>query len=156
MSDWKRHWIEQIGNPIAQYDIWEEHWLALHPADAPPSEIKDEDDDEPLDRVFHNVEKYRADPEVEELFCRYDNVRNLDDARRAREAREWSSKLTEDLGYVGVCSECESAVFRTLNKTDEGGPYVWQCDSLICDKRTTTDSSFARPVWVRPTHDSIQ
>jgi hypothetical protein len=153
MSDWKKRWIELIGNDVAQFKAWEAHWLTLHPDDAPPDTVSD-DFDEAVEEILQNWDKYVADPEVQELYRNNANVSNLDNARRAHEQRMRSAKLREDLGYVGVCATCEQAVFRTLDV--DQCQYVWQCDSLSCGRQEITSSPSARPLWVRPTHDSIR
>lgn len=152
MPDWKQRWVALIGNSIAQFEAWQEHWLTLHPEDAPPDTVSD-DFDEAVGELLQNWDKYLADPEVQELFRSHANVTNLDNARRAHEERMRSAKLIEDLGYVGVCANCESAVYRTLDA--DGNRYVWQCDNLDCENKETTSKTSARPLWVRPTDDSI-
>jgi hypothetical protein len=150
MSDWKKRWVELIGNDVAQFEAWQAHWLTLHPDDAPPDTVSDDDF---VEELLQNWDKYLADPEVKELYRNNANISNLDNARRAHEERMRGAKLREDLGYVGVCVTCEQAVYRTLDA--DGRQYVWQCDSLSCGRREITASPSARPHWVRPTHDSI-
>lgn len=152
MSDWQERWVARIGDVLAQFEVWEEHWVTLHPEDSPPDTVSD-DFDEAVGEMLQNWDKYLDDPEVEELFRSYANVTNLDNARHEREERMRSAKLREDLGYVGVCINCESAVYRTRCADERF--YVWECDNLSCENREATTEALRRPPWVRPTHDSI-
>ena len=87
MAEWKKRWVDTIGDAIAQFEAWQEYWVALHPEDAPPRAVSD-DSDEAVEEILQNWDKYFSDPDVIELFQTHKNVVNLDYEKALRAARE--------------------------------------------------------------------
>lgn len=90
MSDWKTRWVElnedDSWDYIAQFEVWQEHWLSLHPEDAPPNTGPDDLEDF-VDELFHNLDKYLNDPEVIELMQKHNRVVSLERQKILREHR---------------------------------------------------------------------
>jgi hypothetical protein len=90
MDDWKKRWVElnggNVANDIAQFEVWQEHWVALHPEDAPPDDAPD-DIDEFVGEMLQNLDKYLNDPEVIELIQTHNRVVSIDRQRTLRAER---------------------------------------------------------------------
>jgi hypothetical protein len=88
MNDWKIRWVELKNDAsyLAQFEVWQEHWLKLHPEDAPPTDAPD-DLDEFVGEGLQNLDKYLNDPEVIELMQKHNKVVSLDRQKILHAAR---------------------------------------------------------------------
>ncbi|HEU4767222.1 MAG TPA: hypothetical protein VFS77_07595 [Pyrinomonadaceae bacterium] len=98
MTDWKTRWVELNGDDFQdlfnQFEVWQEHWLLLHPEDAPPADAPD-DLDEFVGEHFQNLDKYLNDPEVIELMQKHNKVVSLERQQSLRDARSKRGPLDD-------------------------------------------------------------
>ena len=95
MTDWKRRWVElNGGDSWDQFEVWQEHWLSLHPEDAPPKDTPD-DLDEFVGEFFQNLDKYLTDPEVIELMQKHNKVVSLERQKILRDPRSKRGPLAD-------------------------------------------------------------